>query len=141
MKKILFVSLVVSLLTSCDKEKLIKADDLPANSISYISTHFPSQQILQTVKDRDDLEITYKVYLEEGTRLEFNRKGEIIEMEGNRPLPDNTLPPLVLTYVESNYPEEKILGWEQEPTTQDVKLSGGVTLIFDRAGNFLRAGD
>lgn len=142
MKKMLLAFLLPAiLLTACDKEKIIQADDLPGNATSYINTHFAAQQILQVVKERDDLKTSYTVYLNNGTKLEFTRQGEIREIEGSEPIPANALPVLITSYVQTHYAGSFIKAWEIESSKQDITLSTGVKLEFDKQGNFLRIDD
>ncbi len=51
MKKIfLLMTLSAFLLVSCDKEKVVQEDDLPANASGFVTTHYPGKQILQDCK-------------------------------------------------------------------------------------------
>ncbi len=130
-KTLLLLTLpAVLLFSSCTKEKVVAPNDLPATSTNYISTHFPDQQIVQAVKEFDDLKITYTVYLNNGTKIEFNQSGEVKEMEGNDALPDSVIPSAILTYIENNYPSEFIKNWNLEKTVQEIKLSNGITLEY-----------
>lgn len=138
---LLLMTACVFIFASCDKEKIVSSNDLPATSTSYINTHFAGQQILQVVKERDDLKTTYKAFLSSGTKLEFNSKGEIFDIESNEALPETVIPTAILTYVKDNYPTLFIKEWEVDNTTQDVKLSNGLTLEFDKNGTFLRIDD
>lgn len=142
MKRIFpLMTALVLLLASCDKEKVVSSNDLPATSTSYINTHFAGQQILQVVKERDDLKTTYKAYLNSGTKLEFNKDGEIYDIESNEALPASVIPSTIQTYVTTNYPTLHIKEWELDKTTQEVKLSNGLSLVFDKNGTFLRIDD
>lgn len=142
MKKIfLLMTTIVFVMASCDKERVVSPNDLPAISTNYINTHFAGQQILQAVKERDDLKTTYKAYLGNGTKLEFNHDGEIIDIESNEALPSSVIPSPILTYVTTNYPSVFIKEWELGKTQQEVKLSNGLSLEFDRNGTFLRIDD
>lgn len=79
-------------LTSCDKEEVIPSTDLPSEITSYISTHFPNNSIVQVIKDRDGLTKTYDILLSESISLEFNRKKEIIDIDGVTQLPNSVIP-------------------------------------------------
>lgn len=138
---ILILALPVLLLASCTKEKIVGSDDLPATSTNYITTHFPDQTIVHAVRAYDDLQIKYTVYLKNGVKIEFNQNGEVREIDGNNALPDSVIPAAILAYVTSNYPSAFIKKWEVERTKQEVKLSNGITLEFDKNGNFLRIDD
>lgn len=132
------MTLSALLLVACDKEKVVQNDDLPANASGFISTHYAGKEILQVVKELDNLKTYYHVYLNNGTKLEFSRQGNIKEIEGTEAIPDSVIPALILNYVDTNYPTEFIRGWNIEDATQDIKLSGGLKLEFDKNGNFLR---
>ena len=126
------------LLVACDKEKVVQPDDLPANASGFISTHYTGKQILQVVKELDNLKTYYHVYLDNGTKLDFGRQGNIKKIEGAEAIPDTVIPALILSYVDSNYPTAFIRGWEIDDATQDIKLSSDLKLEFDKNGNFLR---
>jgi len=132
------LSTVFLFLAACDKESIVGADGLPASAQTYITQHFPDHEILQVVKERDDLKTTFDVYLSGGYNLDFDKKGKILGIEGTSELPDSVVPEKILTYVRTNYPDYFILDWELDDRGQDVKLSNGMELQFDKSGNFLR---
>ena len=129
---------VLVMLTACDKESVITADGLPKEAQAYITQHFPGHEVVQVVKERDDLKTTYEVYLSEGFNLDFDKKGKILGVEGSSKLPDSVVPEKILTYVNTNYPDHFIRDWELDDRGQEVKLSNGMELKFDKNGNFLR---
>ena len=132
------MTLSALLLVACDKEKVVQSDDLPAKASGFISTHFPGKQILQVVKELDNLKTYYHVYLNNGTKLDFTRQGNIKKIEGTEAIPDTVIPMLILNYVHTHYPTAFIRGWKLEDATQDIKLSADIELEFDKNGNFLR---
>ena len=83
-------------LTSCEKEEVLPSTDLPSEITSYISTHFPNNSIVQVIKDRDGLTKTYDILLSESISLEFNRKKEIIDIDGVTQLPNSVIPEKIL---------------------------------------------
>ena len=132
------VSAVLITFTACDKESILSADGLPKDAQVYITQHFPDQEILQVVKERDDLKTSFDVYLSDGFNLDFDKKGKIRGVEGSSKLPDSVVPEGVLTYVNTNYPDLSVLDWELDDRGQEVKLSNGMELKFDNSGKFLR---
>ena len=142
MKKAIRLMIVMSAVlitfSACDKESIVSADGLPKDAQVYITQHFPEHEILQVVKERDDLKTTYDVYLSEGFNLDFDKKGKIRGVEGSSKLPDSVVPEQILTYVNTNYPDFSVLDWELDDRGQEVKLSNGMELKFDKNGNFLR---
>lgn len=132
------MTLSALLLVACDKEKVVHSDDLPANANGFITTHYSGKQILQVVKELDDLKTYYHVYLNNGTKLDFSRQGNIKKVEGTEEIPDTVIPLLILNYVDTNYPAAFIRGWDLDDTKQEIKLSTDIELEFDKNGNFLR---
>lgn len=141
-KNFLKASLIATLftisLTSCTQEVIIPASEYPSEITSYTSTHFPNNSILQVIKDREDLTETYDVLLSENIRLEFNRKKEIIDIDGAAQLPNSVIPERILQYVTSNYPTNFITDWELDNKNQQVQLDNGLDLEFTMKGDFLR---
>ena len=125
-------------LTSCDKEEVIPSADLPSEITSYISTHFSNNSIVQVIKDRDGLTKTYDILLSESISLEFNRKKEIIDIDGVAQLPNSVIPEKILQYVTTNYPTNFITDWELDGKNQQVQLDNGLDLEFNMKGDFLR---
>src|SRR5690606_25102956 len=111
---------------------------LPKDAQLFIAQHFPDQEIIQVVKERDDLKTGYDVYLSDGFNLDFDKKGNIIGVEGTSKLPDSVVPTKILAYVQANYPDSFIRDWELDDRGQEVTLSNGMDLKFDKEGNFIR---
>lgn len=137
----LFVSLVV--FSSCEDDKVVPETNLPAAATEFISTYYGNQQIIQTVQDFDDLLLssTYQVTLSNLTRLEFTKKGEIIEIEGNTTIPTGAIPSSIVDKAQELFPTASVIGWELEDRKQEADLSNQVSLKFDRNGVFLRIDD
>lgn len=140
MKNLIFALLAVVGLASCDKEKIVAETDLPNAAKTYITTHFASAEIIQVVKDIDGLRKSYDVYLNNGIELEFNKSGEIRSVESNRndKLPDSVIPAKILTYVQANFPNDHITSWSIDDRDQEVELSNGMDLKFNKSGDFIR---
>jgi len=138
MKKVFLMTLAAFMIVSCNKEEAILMDELPANVLGFVEAHYDGKTILHVVKELDNLKTYYHVYLDNGTKLDFNRHGSIMKIEGLEKIPDTIIPQLILDYVQANYSSEFIRGWEVEDATQDVKLSNDIDLEFDKNGIFLR---
>lgn len=131
------IALTVSLI-SCAKDEVIPVSELPAEMKAYISTHFPSNTILQVVKDVDGLTKTYDVLLSERISLEFNRQKEIIDIDSEIALPNSVIPEQIRQYVTANYPSNVITDWELDDRNQQIQLNNGLDLKFNMNGDFLR---
>ncbi len=142
-RKVFFKSSVVTALftislTSCDKESIIPSTDLPNEITSFISKHFPNNSIAQVIKDKDGLIKTYDVILSDNVSLEFNRKREVIDIDGVGQLPNSVIPAKLLEYVKTNYPNNFITDWELDDRNQQIQLNNGIDLEFNMKGDFLR---
>lgn len=138
MKKIILLAILPLLFASCEKEEIITDNDIPSEILSYTDNHFPENPIMQVVKDSDGWELSYDITLDGGFFLEFNRKKEVTDIEGLSMLPNSVIPAKLLTYVETNYGENFIIGWELDDRNQQIKLDNGLELEFNMKGDFLR---
>ncbi|UMB54746.1 PepSY-like domain-containing protein [Lutibacter sp. A64] len=124
-----------------DKNKdeiVLNETEFPTSLKDYISTYFPSNDIISVIKDTDDNLITYEVYLKNNLELEFNNDFEIISIDGTSKLPDTVIPESILTYITANYPNNFITDWELETNYQEVELDNNVELDFTLEGDFIK---
>lgn len=139
-KASLMATVVVFSLTGCDKEEIIPSKDIPSEITNYISIHFPNNTIVQAINDTK----TYDILLSESISLEFNRKKEIVDIDGVdgiTQLPNSVIPEKILQYVTTNYPTNFITDWELDGKNQQVQLDNGLDLEFNMKGDFLRIED
>ena len=135
--KILIIGIALALL-SCNKETVLRTTDIPKEISEYVALHFPDNNILQVIKDIDGLKKSYDITLDGGFSLDFNRKKEIIEIEGTSELPESVIPSKLSSYVNSNFPDNYIIAWELEDKHQQIKLNNGLELEFKMNGDFIR---
>ena len=138
MKRLFLLAVVPLLLISCEKEEILPLTEVSSVISNYTSTHFPDNPIIQSIKDTDGFELSYDIALKGGFFLEFNRKKEVIDIEGLSKLPDSAIPAKLLEYMPSNYPDNFIIGWELDDRNQQIKLENGLELEFNMNGVFLR---
>lgn len=120
------------------------SQELPQNSRDFIAQHFASESIASVQVedswlpwDNDDM---YEVHFSSGLELSFNKAGEITEIDAakDQQLPMEVLPAEIQSYVGSNYQNAAVSSWEKDGKDQDVELSNGVDLEFDKNGKFVR---
>ncbi|MCO6460766.1 MAG: PepSY-like domain-containing protein [Saprospiraceae bacterium] len=141
MNYVLIFALMLTTMTSCEKSTVLDEGKCPAEIKTYVEHHFPGKKMLQCIKDVDGLDVDYEVVLEGNYRLEFNKSKEIDNIKGLEKLPDSVIPPVVLDYVKTNYPNNIILEWDLDKNIQEIKLDNRIELVFDLLGNFLRIDD
>lgn len=83
MKRTLIPGAIVALAllcTSCD-DKPIPAEQLPAAVQAYVEQNYPGNRILIAEKDYDLFKTTYKVKLDSGLELSFNKNGLLTDID------------------------------------------------------------
>ena len=70
--------------------------------------------------------------------LEFNRKNQIIDIDGKTALPNSVIPEKIRQYVTANYPTNVITDWELDDRNQQIQLDNGLDLEFTMNGDFIR---
>ena len=126
-------------LQSCEKnDVMIPAAELPEEVISFLNTHFSGIEVRSVIKDYDNSSYEFEVYLSDGTHIELNRRGEWRNVENRLTgVPLSVVPNKILTYVETNYPDQMIVGIERDREI-DVDLKSGMELIFNLNEDFVR---
>lgn len=118
-------------------------EKLPQTTKDFIKTNFPSEKITRMEKEKDLLDFgnedLYEVVLENGIKMDFNKAGELTEINSRNgvAIPEGTIPANINSYVQKNYPGLHITSWEVDNNDQEVELSDGTDLEFDSAGKFL----
>jgi hypothetical protein len=145
MKKLALVLCALSLtFASCSKDDdnetkvNLSEADIPVAIKTYVSTHFASNTINRAVRETENSEVTYDIFLTENIVLEFNNNLEITDIDDDSELPNSVIPQPILDYVALNYPNNFITDWELEINYQEVELNNGIELEFTLDGVFIR---
>lgn len=141
MKTIKIISMLIvalALTTSCSSDDDEVVNDTPQEIETFVNLYFPNNTILQITKESSGSSFTYDVKLSGNIDLEFNSNREVIDIDSNTKLPNSLIPEKIMTYVETNYPDNFIIGWELEMDHQQVELNNGLELEFTMNGEFIR---
>ena len=135
MKKIFFaIACVCALTTSAcdDNYQPVYQDQLPEKAQVFLSTYFPEAEISLARKEVDVMEVTYDVVFADGSKVEFDRKGNWTEVDCiGRPLPEGIVPDAISKVVNAHYPEAKVTKIERDGHEMDVTLDNRAELTFD----------
>jgi hypothetical protein len=137
-QQFVFTSILITLFSSCEKETIIPAGEIPNEINAYVLKHFPTSSITQILVDKDLVSKTFEVIITGGVSLEFNNKKQIQDIDGSSLLPESVIPEKIRQYVTSNYPNNVITDWELQGKNQQIGLNSGVELKFNLKGDFLR---
>ena len=119
-------------------------NELPQNAQDFINQNFSSETVEEVDKkgriQRLYSDEMYEVEFDNGISIDFNKNGEAteIENENGKEIPRSALPSEISNYIENNYSNSQITGWEKEKDKQEVQLADGTELEFDASGKFIR---
>ncbi len=138
MKRIfLLLAGVVSMMLAVACNKNDDKDRLPALASDFISAYWPQASIGSVVKDEGE----YKVFLNEGTHIEFDRKGNWEEVNNIHGIVTAFLPAALTQHTGATYTSAFIVSVSKDKRKYEVELSNHLDLEFDLQGNFLRIDD
>ena len=132
------VGLMLLTLTSCADQ------DIPANAKDFIKQYFPGTTVVlvEIDDDDDDSEMEYCVWLNDGTKVEFDMQGEW-ERVGRKKtgVPAKLIPPAITQYVKANYPNDVVSKLSRKPYGYKIELSNDKDLRFNAQGQFIEVID
>lgn len=143
MKKFRFIlPLILALITLALPAKAdsysINREDLPEISQKFLKDYFPKARVSMVKTDKHLLRKTdYDVKLVDGTKIEFNNKGEWTSVDcKTKEVPKGIVLKKIQDYVAKNFPDTYIVEIEKKATVFEIELNDGVDIKFDRLGNF-----
>jgi hypothetical protein len=154
MKKMMFIAMLFATSTTFaapDREVIIPESKLPAQSRTFLKNHFAGVEVVSVLKEVDDLEKDYSVYLNNGLEVDFRRNGAWDQVEGYRhALPESILgllPDGIAAYTTANFPGQPIVKVNRERWGYEIELAPkagshyDVELDFTNGGKFFRYDD
>ena len=71
--------------------------------------------------------------LQNGTKIEFNKKGELTEIDCKQGVvPVKLIPLSIKNYLQNNYPGQSVKKLEIKKNEYEVELSNGMDLTFNK---------
>lgn len=126
-----------------DSEELISFDDFPQTAKTFINANFPNSQVVLSNKETDGRKTFLKAYLSEGVKVEFNKKGDWIEVSTKSPqgihLP--SLPIEITTYIQTKYPKYTLMSVEKNQKDYEIEIEKAddyIALVFSLKGEFIK---
>lgn len=134
-KMMLILACVFTLVTNAtaDNYQPINRNQLPEKAKTFLSTYFPTSKTSLIRKEIDLTEISYDVIFTDGSKVEFDRKGDWTEVDCLAvPLPPGVVPKAIAELVKTQYPDAKITKIERDHREYEVKLTNRVELTFNK---------
>ncbi len=145
MKKMMLLLLAVAtfaILPACADDFTIPTRKLPQAAQEFLNTYFAGSSVVRAVHDREIGDNDYTVWLTDGSKVEFDGKGNWKSVENKKSnVPDSVVPAKIKEYVTTNYPSLGIVKIEKSLYGYEVELSNDLDLKFDSDGNFQRIDD
>ena len=139
MRKIIGIAIVLIANFAFAQEVIIPFNQLPAKAKTFIHQYFKDVKVMNVIQDKDVFSKDFDVNFENGTKIEFDRTGNLKEIKTlSGSVPSSLVPAKIKQYISNNYKGASIVEIDKDAYKIDVELSNGVDLDFDKNGNFLR---
>ena len=114
---------------------------LPEAITAFLKQHFPNATVVGVEPDYDHGGLEYDVYLNDGTKVDFDANNQWDQVESMRGVPAFFIPNAIASYVRSSYQNMTITKINKEYHGYEIELANGLDLNFDRSGRFMGMDD
>ena len=136
MKKIFLALACVFVLAAsacADSYQPITREQLPVKAQTFLSTYFPDAQVSLVRKEVHVMEMNYDVLFMDGSKVEFDRKGNWTEIDClSHSLPVGIVPEAISKVINTHYPKTQVTKIERDHREIDVTLRNRVELTFNK---------
>lgn len=140
MKRILRILMIaICCMVSCNmvanagNDKPISVNALPAKAQTLLSQHFNGQKVMLATIESGVVSRSYDVVLQNGTKLEFDKKGNLTEIDCMQAtVPAKLIPQAIRNYLKENYPAQAVKKIEMNKNEYEVELANGLDLTFNK---------
>ena len=114
-------------------DKPISVNALPAKAQTLLSQHFNGQKVILATIESGVGSRSYDVVLQNGTKLEFDKKGNLKEIDCKQGIvPALLIPQAIRNYLKENYPAQAVKKIEMNKNEYEVELINGLDLTFNK---------
>lgn len=140
MKRILRILMIaICCMVSCNmvanagNDKPISVNALPAKAQTLLNQHFNGQKVMLATIESGVVSRSYDVVLQNGTKLEFDKKGNLTEIDCKQgKVPAKLIPQAIRNYLMENYPAQAVKKLEMNRNEYEVELANGLDLTFNK---------
>ena len=134
---IVFAMVAVACHSSDEKE--IGYTELPVQAQQFVKQYFPSATYTYVEKEKDNGKWEYEATLSDGTKIDFNNKGEWKSVDCKfSALPSGIIPDVIVADIAQRYPSQQPYKIEKEIGGYEIDILG-YDLYYSSAGKFIRA--
>ena len=129
---IILLTCSLSVMAFIGKDIPIRFQQLPATAQQMIQKHFPNQKIALAKMENELLSKSYEVIFTNGTKIEFDSKGQWTNIDCKySQVPSALIPSAILSYVKKNYKQSVITEVERKRRSIQIELNNGIDLTFN----------
>ena len=129
----IYCILSCNILASAGNDKPISVNTLPIKAQILLTNYFGNQKVALATIESSVVNKSYDVVLQNGTKLEFNKKGELTEIDCKQGVvPVNLIPLSIKNYLQNNYPGQSVKKLEIKKKEYEVELFNGMDLTFNK---------
>ena len=122
-----------NIVANAGNDKPINVNELPAKAQTLLSKHFKGQKVMLATIEFGVVSRSYDVVLRNGTKLEFDKKGNLTEIDCKQGfVPSQLIPQPIKNYLKENYRGEAVRKIELNKKEYEVELTNGIDLTFNK---------
>ena len=122
-----------NIVANAGNDKPINVNELPAKAQTWLSKHFKGQKVMLATIESGVVSRSYDVVLRNGTKLEFDKKGNLTEIDCKQGIvPSQLIPQPIKNYLKENYRGEAVRKIELNKKEYEVELANGIDLTFNK---------
>ena len=119
----------------------VRMHELPDAAKTLVKKYFHDIEVVSATMEKG-VAPSYEVKLADGTKIDFDARGEWTDVE--RPggvVPDGLIPQPILKFVAANYPGRHVRGVERDGRNHEITLDNGLELKFNRRFRLVETDD
>lgn len=122
-----------NIVANAGNDKPINVNELPAKAQTLLTKHFKGQKVMLATIESGVVSRSYDVVLRNGTKLEFDKKGNLTEIDCKQSIvPSQLIPQPIKNYLKENYRGETVRKIELNKKEYEVELTNGIGLTFNK---------
>lgn len=122
-----------NIVANAGNDKPINVNELPAKAQTLLSKHFKGQKVMLATIESGVVSRSYDVVLRNGTKLEFDKKGNLTEIDCKQGIvPSQLIQQPIKNYLKENYRGETVRKIEWNEKEYEVELTNGIDLTFNK---------
>ena len=122
-----------NMVANAGNDKPISVNALPAKAQTLLNNHFNGQKVMLATIESGVVSRSYDVVLQNGMKLEFDKKGNLTEIDCKQGIvPALLIPQAIKNYLKDNYAGQSVKKIEMNKNEYEVELTNGLDLTFNK---------